>query len=65
MTPPGLIEGGLPKPPDKPHPEECCNRGCSPCIFDYYYDALERWEAVVRQRGHDPQAVLAAMGEAG
>ncbi len=55
----------LPKPPDRPHPEECCNRGCCPCIFDYYYDALERWEAVIRQRGHDPQSVLAAMGEAG
>jgi hypothetical protein len=50
----------LPRPPDKPEPWECCNRGCCPCIFDYYDDALERWEARVRALGHDPAQVLAA-----
>jgi len=50
----------LPRPPDKPEAWECCQRGCCPCIFDYYYDALERWETRIRALGHDPAEVLAA-----
>ena len=48
-----------PRPPDKPQDYECCKRGCCPCIFDYYYDALERWETRVRALGGDPAEVLA------
>ena len=44
----------------KPDPAECCNRGCCPCIFDYYGDALDRWEATVQRMGLDPAQVLAA-----
>ncbi|HTI66682.1 MAG TPA: oxidoreductase-like domain-containing protein [Caulobacteraceae bacterium] len=43
-------------PPIEPNPAECCNRGCCPCIFDYYHDALERWKAVVEARGDDPES---------
>jgi len=50
----------LPRPPSKPEEWECCRRGCCPCIFDYYYDALERWETRIRALGHDPAEVLAA-----
>ena len=50
-----------PRPPSKPDPESCCNRGCSPCIFDYYDDALERWKTRVTAMGYDPEAVLAAL----
>jgi hypothetical protein len=46
-------------PPDEPDPSECCNRGCCPCIFDYYQDALERWRDAMREQGHDPQVLLA------
>ncbi len=53
--------GDLPKPPTQPDPMECCNRGCCPCIFDYYYDALERWETRIRARGLDPDEVRKAM----
>ena len=35
----------IPPPPDKPTPYECCETGCSPCIFDYYYEALAEWES--------------------
>ena len=35
----------IPPPPEKPEPYECCGSGCVPCIYDYYYDALEKWEA--------------------
>jgi hypothetical protein len=48
-----------PQPPTKPDDAECCHRGCCPCIFDYYWDALERWEATVRRLGGDPEALLA------
>jgi hypothetical protein len=32
-------------PPQRPKQEECCDRGCDPCIFDYYENALQRWLA--------------------
>ena len=54
----------IPAPPNKPEQYECCNRGCCPCIFDYYWDALTRWEETVRAQGADPDAVLAAIGRA-
>lgn len=50
----------VPSPPYKPHPQECCNRGCCPCIFDYYWDALERWREKVEALGLDPDSLLAA-----
>jgi hypothetical protein len=53
----------LPQPPNKPEDYSCCQRGCSPCIFDYYWDALSRWEQKIRSLGHDPDAVLAALGK--
>lgn len=31
--------------PVKPNQEECCKRGCEPCIFDYYEIAVKRWQA--------------------
>jgi hypothetical protein len=33
----------IPAPPEKPTPNECCGSGCVPCIYDYYYDAMEKW----------------------
>ena len=51
-----------PPPPNKPEDYSCCHRGCSPCIFDYYWDALARWEQSVRELGGDPDAVLASLG---
>ena len=49
----------LPKPPELPDPQSCCQRGCTPCIFDYYDTALERWEGRIRALGHDHIEVLA------
>ena len=51
-----------PRPPEKPEDYECCQRGCSPCIFDYYWDALERWENLARARGFDPDQLLKDLG---
>ena len=58
LTPSELAS--LPRPPTKPDPMECCQRGCEPCILDYYYDALERWQGRIRERGFDPDEVLKA-----
>jgi hypothetical protein len=54
----------FPPPPSKPEDYTCCQRGCSPCIFDYYWDALARWETAVREQGGDPDAELGALGRA-
>ncbi|ACG76441.1 hypothetical protein PHZ_c0027 [Phenylobacterium zucineum HLK1] len=51
----------MPAPPRRPTREECCGRGCDPCILDYYERALERWEARVAALGHDPAELLAAL----
>ncbi|KVN20460.1 oxidoreductase-like domain-containing protein [Burkholderia stagnalis] len=37
-----------PTPPQQPELEDCCNSGCSPCVFDLYDEALARYrEALV------------------
>jgi hypothetical protein len=38
-------EDPAPVPPVRPLPEECCGGGCSPCIFEQYEEALQRYEA--------------------
>jgi hypothetical protein len=32
-----------PQPPVEPALEDCCGSGCTPCIFDLYEDACERY----------------------
>ena len=32
-----------PTKPVKPDTEECCNRNCENCVYDYYERALQRW----------------------
>jgi hypothetical protein len=34
-----------PTPPKQPDLEDCCHSGCSPCIFDLYDEALDRYRA--------------------
>lgn len=29
--------------PIAPKPWECCGGGCSPCVWDSYYDELDKW----------------------
>ncbi len=59
-----LIE--LPPEPVPPAPGECCERGCDPCVFDYYEKARTRWERLSAQwreqqsandAGNDEEAV--------
>ncbi len=39
----------LPPKPKPPEPYECCERGCDPCVHDYYAKALARWEKRVAE----------------
>jgi hypothetical protein len=38
-----------PLAPREPEPEECCGRGCTPCVYDLYEAALERYRAELRK----------------
>ncbi len=31
--------------PQPPGASECCEGGCSPCVWDTYYEELEAWQA--------------------
>ena len=55
------VDDPKPAPPVQPDLEDCCHSGCSPCVFDLYDDALERyrvalteWEARQAQRAAVP-----------
>lgn len=42
-----LLDDPQPVPPIRPDNDECCNSGCSPCVFDLYEDELERYRAAL------------------
>ena len=44
----GAAGGGPPEPPTQPALEDCCNSGCERCVFDVYYEALERYREALR-----------------
>jgi len=29
--------------PEKPLDDDCCGNGCTPCVWDHYYDQLSLW----------------------
>lgn len=31
--------------PEPPAPNECCENGCEPCVWDTYREALADWNA--------------------
>lgn len=31
--------------PTPPGDNECCENGCSPCVWDTYYDEMRLWQA--------------------
>ncbi|KAA0179749.1 hypothetical protein FX016_19155 [Cupriavidus gilardii] len=35
-------------PPNRPDDDACCGSGCSPCIFDFYYEEMERYRQELR-----------------
>jgi hypothetical protein len=44
---PARPEEGPPKPPTPPVEGECCGRGCERCVWVYYHEARERYEAAL------------------
>ncbi len=43
---------------DKPTPPadcECCENGCSPCVWDIYFDALAEWKATQAKAKQDSE----------
>ncbi|HJQ61773.1 MAG TPA: oxidoreductase-like domain-containing protein [Burkholderiales bacterium] len=44
-----LTSDPKPEPPREPEPGECCQSGCEPCIYDHYWEALERYERTLRE----------------
>ncbi|MGE8641143.1 MAG: oxidoreductase-like domain-containing protein [Achromobacter sp.] len=37
-----------PIPPERPAPEECCNSGCIPCVYDRYDEAMEAYREALK-----------------
>jgi hypothetical protein len=38
-----------PLPPREPEADECCQSGCEPCVYDRYWEALDRYEKALRE----------------
>jgi len=37
-----------PVPPERPAPDECCNSGCIPCVYDLYDEAMDRYREALK-----------------
>jgi len=37
-------------PPREPLPEDCCGKGCTPCVFDTYAEAMEKYRSALVRR---------------
>ncbi|HEX4326012.1 MAG TPA: oxidoreductase-like domain-containing protein [Burkholderiales bacterium] len=40
----------LPDAPEPIDPQTCCGRGCYPCMYTYYFNAVDAWQEQARQR---------------
>jgi len=38
-----------PVPPVPPALEDCCRSGCTPCVFDLYEEAMDRYRAALKE----------------
>ena len=48
MQPPPLNDK-----PQPPAPNECCESGCDPCVWDIYRAALQQWEQAQQDANTD------------
>lgn len=39
-----MPESNLTEKPQPPAPNECCESGCDPCVWDIYRAELQKWE---------------------
>lgn len=42
------VKDERPVPPERPADSECCQSGCSPCVFDFYYEELDAYRAALK-----------------
>ena len=47
-----------PAAPPEPEPWECCQSGCDTCVYDRYWDAVERYEQALAQWEHRHPGVI-------
>jgi hypothetical protein len=45
----GALPDPKPVPPDEADYSGCCDSGCSPCIYDLYWEALARYEIALAE----------------
>ena len=38
-----------PEPPREPEPNECCQSGCDPCVYDRHWEAVDRYERAIAE----------------
>ncbi len=38
----------LPPKPEPPNPQDCCESGCTLCVYTVYDEELQRWREAVR-----------------
>ncbi|CAB3737505.1 hypothetical protein LMG3458_05434 [Achromobacter deleyi] len=46
--PPAIDDDPPPVPPEAPAPEECCNSGCIPCVYDTYNEAMDAYRDALK-----------------
>ena len=57
MHPPATATDPPPEPPERPEPDACCGSGCTPCVFDLYELAMDRYRDALRAwRARHPEA---------
>lgn len=39
----------LPPKPEPPNPQDCCESGCTRCVYTVYDEELQRWKDAVKQ----------------
>lgn len=38
----------LPPKPEPPNPQDCCESGCTRCVYTVYDEELQRWREAVK-----------------
>lgn len=53
------VDEPAPLPPPEPEPGACCQSGCEPCVYDLYWEAVDRYEqALAAWQERHPQNTI-------
>lgn len=54
----------IPEEPEKPLYSDCCGGGsCCPCVWDDYYDKLDKWRDAIKAQESKEEAKKASPSE--